>query len=52
MLKSYAKKVLKDEILKVTTDSSGIPFVDSYGTNSESTAILNSGILKEIYGDK
>jgi hypothetical protein len=48
-VEAYAKRVLRDEILRVTTDSSGIPFVDSYGTNTDTTAILNSGMLKEIY---
>jgi hypothetical protein len=51
-VEAYAKRILRDEVLKVTTDSSGIPFVDSYGTNTDSTTILNSGLLKEIYGDK
>jgi hypothetical protein len=45
----YAKRILKDEILRVTEDSSGIPFVDSYGTNTDTTSILNSGVLKDIY---
>jgi hypothetical protein len=51
-VEAYAKKMLKDEILKVTDGASGIPFVDSYGTNTDTTAILNSGMLSEIYNKK
>jgi len=51
-VEAFARRVLKDEILKVTSTSSGIPFVDSYGTNTDNTAILNSGVLAEIYNKK
>jgi hypothetical protein len=48
-VETYAKRILRTEILRVTEDSSGIPFVDSYATNTDTTSILNAGVLKDIY---
>ena len=48
-VEAYAKKVLRENILKVTDGGEGIPFVDSFGTNSESSSLLNAGVIKDIY---
>lgn len=47
---AYAQKVLDEQIMNVAEDGEGIPFLDSYGTNTDVTSILNNGKLKEIYG--
>jgi hypothetical protein len=51
-VESYAAQVLRDEILKTTEDSSGIPFIDSYNTNTEASSIINSGVLRDLYNNK
>lgn len=48
-VEAYAKKILKEQILKVTDGGDGIPFVDSFGSNTDTTSLLNAGILKDIY---
>ena len=50
-VETYAKTVLeKQQILKVSDGGDGLPFLDSYGSDSEITSLLNSGLLKDIYG--
>jgi hypothetical protein len=48
-VEAYASKILREQIIKVTDGGNGIPFVDSMGSNKETTSLLNSGILKDIY---
>jgi hypothetical protein len=48
-VEAYAKKVLREQILKVTDGGDGIPFVDSYGTNVPNDGLPTSGVLKDIY---
>ena len=49
-VEEYAKKILRDEILKISDGGDGLPFLDSYGSDSEITSLLNTGLLKDIYG--
>ena len=45
----YAKKLLKEKILKVTDGGNGIPLLDSYASDTDITSLLNVGLLKDIY---
>jgi hypothetical protein len=49
-VEEYAAKILREEILKISDGGDGLPFLDSYGSDSEVTSLLNSGLLKDIYG--
>jgi len=51
-IEAYAQKILEENIMAVSEDGEGLPFVDSYGTDTTVTGILNSGTLADIYGTK
>jgi len=46
----YARKLLRTEIIKSSNGGdAGTPFIDSYGTNTDTSSILNTGTLKDIF---
>lgn len=51
-VEAYAKKVLREEIIKTSEGSEGIPFLDAYGTDENTTGILNNGVLRDIYNSQ
>jgi hypothetical protein len=48
-VEEYAKKILREEILRTATDGNGIPFLDSFGSNPDAKEVLTPGTLKDIY---
>jgi len=45
----YAQKILKERFDSVATGGDGLPFLDSYGSDTDITSLLNTGTLKDIY---
>lgn len=48
-VEEYAKRILREKILKLSDGNDGLPFLDSYGTDTEVSSLINAGTLKDIY---
>lgn len=44
-----ALRILRDEILNVTEDGDGIPYIDSFGYHKNAVSLQKTGWLKDIY---
>jgi len=48
-VEEFAKRILREEILKITDGGDGLPFVDSLSSNDDASALLNTGVIKDIF---